>query len=486
MLILTRNFFQTFDSGNLQNVEGIPYDSHPLEGLPEVSEEMPVEKGGPLLPTDYSFRIRTRPDCAGTEFENGNRTWFYFGFRGGPSTGIDDPKDIDSYPTLRFTLMNLNKQSKLFSQGHSPVVLVVPLPHTIHSYGKDKLLLKQHYPQTWERIRDKPTYWTLNNEQRNFVASFRMRCDPRATTYVAFTYPYSYRELQIFLSKLERKHANDSTFHEKIQTQIDDKFSKLYFHRELLIRSLLNFRVDLLTITDSNGMSEEREPQLENLFPDHPHTVRPRIFNNKKVIFVSARVHPGETQSSFVMNGFIKFLLKENDPRAEALRRKYVFKLVPMLNPDGVVHGHYRTDSRGVNLNRVYGLPSLEYHPQIYASRKLILYAHYRKEIQEETVVPDVEVVTKPAEEDSVTITKTINSEENRSESTPTPDLPVIHFKTSTPAGSTGGTSNCLKSCLSEPGCSKSSTNALSNWPITDNYLMTETSRFSEGMYYIN
>ena len=75
---------------------------------------MPVEKGGPLLPTDYSFRIWTRPDCAGTEFENGNRTWFYFGFRGGPSTGIDDPKDIDSYPTLRFTLMNLNKQSKYY------------------------------------------------------------------------------------------------------------------------------------------------------------------------------------------------------------------------------------------------------------------------------------------------------------------------------------------------------------------------------------
>ena len=448
---------------------------------------MPVEKGGPLLPTDYSFRIWTRPDCAGTEFENGNRTWFYFGFRGGPSTGIDDPKDIDSYPTLRFTLMNLNKQSKLFSQGHTPAFLVVPLPHTIHSYGKDKLLLKQHYPQAWDRIRDKPTYWTLNTDQRNFVTSFRMRCDPRATTYVAFTYPYSYRELQIFLSKLERKHSNDSTFHEKIQTQIDDKFSKLYFHRELLIRSLLNFRVDLLTITDSNGMSDEREPQLENLFPDHPHTVRPRIFNNKKVIFVSARVHPGETQSSFVMNGFIKFLLKENDPRAEALRRKYVFKLVPMLNPDGVVHGHYRTDSRGVNLNRVYGLPSLENHPQIYAARKLILYAHYRKEIQEENVVPneDEVVVSKPpAEEDSI-LTKTNNSEENRSESTPTPDLPVIHFKTSTPTSSTGGggTSNWLKSCLSEPGCSKSSANPSSNWTITDNYLMTETSRFSEGMY---
>ena len=97
----------------------------------------------------------------GTEFENGNRTWFYFGFRGGasiPSTDEDAP------PTLRFTVMNLNKQSKLFSQGMAPIALVVPLPHTVHSFGKDRNSLRQAYPQQWERIRDKPTYWTINNE----------------------------------------------------------------------------------------------------------------------------------------------------------------------------------------------------------------------------------------------------------------------------------------------------------------------------------
>ena len=60
-------FFSTFDSGNLASVEAVPTEIHPLSGLPEVANgnEMPVEKGGPLTPTDYSFRIWTRPDCAG-------------------------------------------------------------------------------------------------------------------------------------------------------------------------------------------------------------------------------------------------------------------------------------------------------------------------------------------------------------------------------------------------------------------------------------
>lgn len=43
-----------------------------------------------------------------------------------------------------------------------------------------------------------------------------------------------------------------------------------------------------------------------------------------------------------------------------------------MLNPDGVVRGHYRMDTRGINLNRVYLNPSLKDHPTIYAARNLI------------------------------------------------------------------------------------------------------------------
>lgn len=49
-----------------------------------------------------------------------------------------------------------------------------------------------------------------------------------------------------------------------------------------------------------------------------------------------------------------------------------------MLNPDGVACGHYRTDTRGVNLNRVYLNPDRQLHPSIFAARSVMLHHHKR------------------------------------------------------------------------------------------------------------
>jgi len=55
---------------------------------------------------------------------------------------------------------------------------------------------------------------------------------------------------------------------------------------------------------------------------------------------------------------------------------------VPILNPDGVYRGHYRTDCQGINLNRFYLNPSPEDHPSIYAMKNLALYTNIGNKLQ--------------------------------------------------------------------------------------------------------
>ncbi|NWU96889.1 CBPC5 protein, partial [Upupa epops] len=212
--------------------------------------------------------------------------------------------------------------------------------------------------------------------ETQFVLSFvhRFLEHRGATTYFAFCYPFSYTELQEMLARLDRR------FQECRHLSPSSPLDSVYYHRELLCHSLDKLRVDLLTVTSCHGMLEKREPRLDKLFPDTS-TPRPRCFAGKRVFFLSSRVHPGETPSSFVFNGFLDFILREEDPRAQMLRRMFVFKLIPMLNPDGVVRGHYRTDSRGVNLNRQYLNPDAELHPAVFGAKAVLLYHHVHSRV---------------------------------------------------------------------------------------------------------
>ncbi|CRH03112.1 zinc-carboxypeptidase, putative [Plasmodium relictum] len=91
----------------------------------------------------------------------------------------------------------------------------------------------------------------------------------------------------------------------------------------------------------------------------------------KNIIFLTARVHPGETNASYAMHGFLSFIISDNI-YANILRDNFIFIIIPMLNIDGVVLGHNRYCSNGYDLNRQWNKPIFYLHPTIYAAKSLI------------------------------------------------------------------------------------------------------------------
>jgi len=77
----------------------------------------------------------------------------------------------------------------------------------------------------------------------------------------------------------------------------------------------------------------------------------------KENIVLTARVHPGETNSSWEMKGLIDFIISDH-PLAADLRNKYIFTIIPMLNPDGVINGNSRCSLVGCDLDRRWKYPS--------------------------------------------------------------------------------------------------------------------------------
>ena len=95
--------------------------------------------------------------------------------------------------------------------------------------------------------------------------------------------------------------------------------------------------IDLITVGRPEHLGIRREVVLrvgEEEDSSQPQRV--------KVVFILARLHPGETASSFVVQGLLDFLVSSHEI-AVSLREHVVFKIVPMANPDGVFLGNQRS-----------------------------------------------------------------------------------------------------------------------------------------------
>jgi hypothetical protein len=93
----------------------------------------------------------------------------------------------------------------------------------------------------------------------------------------------------------------------------------------------------------------------------------PRRF--KKTVVVSARVHPGEANSSWMCHGLLSLLLSAS-PEGQLLRDRFVWNVVPALNPDGVVCGNYRCSLAAVDLNRQWAQPHPDLHRPVHELKK--------------------------------------------------------------------------------------------------------------------
>ncbi len=73
-----------------------------------------------------------------------------------------------------------------------------------------------------------------------------------------------------------------------------------------------------------------------------------------EVVFLLGRQHPPEVTGALAMQHFVDTVFADT-PLARAFRERFALVLLPLINPDGVVEGHWRHNTGGVDLNRDWG-----------------------------------------------------------------------------------------------------------------------------------
>lgn len=180
--------------------------------------------------------------------------------------------------------------------------------------------------------------------------------------------------VEVWNGTKSRKHH--PTIHWKISKGLRTQATKNF---EILVKSWIELIAIILLLWESpKGIINLVRISVRNLNGLAPEDDTKH--KHKKGVVITARVHPGEAQSSFIVQGLIEFLLS-NDPVAVKLRDQYVFKIIPMLNPDGVVYGNYRCSLLGFDLNRRWAQPNKHFDSTIYYAKRMMKKLSEEREI---------------------------------------------------------------------------------------------------------
>lgn len=340
----------------------VVYDAFPSSGS---SMHESARPGSLLFDSDFeSANLRRAVQVGPYEYNlvlncdvntRGHTQWFLFRVRG-----------MESGMHYRFHIINLMKADSLFSSGMRPLQYSVrqatesgvgwvragdeiayfqnqytystapkkpggpkkPPPGGVNCSATSSAASQSATLATSAARLDSPTasYYTLT-----FRMLFPHGSDD--TVYVSQCYPYTY------------------TMSQRLNARLIEEKSSSVVRREVLCHSYGGNVCDLLTVTDFTAPAAE--------------------VSARKVVVISARVHPGESNASWMMHGLLEAVTADS-PEAQQLRRTLVLKIVPMLNPDGVILGNYRCSVIGVDLNRNWLEPHEHSHPTIFHLKRIM------------------------------------------------------------------------------------------------------------------
>ena len=301
--------------------------------------------------SDYEYMLYVHSDTN----TNDQNHWYYY--------SVVNPRKT----SITFKITNLLKKDLLYLSGMKPCV------YSTQSFERNGVAwTRDGYNVTYVenegdlkglRFIGSKKYYTLS-----FTYDFKYEAD---LVYFAYAVPYSYTQLDLYLNDIVNRHPN--------YTRVDP-----------LCKTLGGNICKMLTITHSikDYFPFEQESQEWSVSSNSRRLAKIKSIKkesqdkklgsykaskhqHKKAVVLTARVHSGETVSSYMMKGAIDYLISSTRS-SRLLRKNFVFKIIPMLNPDGCKYGNYRCSLLGIDLNRRWNQPNKSLHPTIYFTKKMV------------------------------------------------------------------------------------------------------------------
>jgi predicted deacylase len=193
--------------------------------------------------------------------------------------------------------------------------------------------------------------------------SFKIWSKSEQRLYVKLTYPAHARHR--YYPKLSRngrswEHLDSSKFEVEIET-FEDKSVPVRFTMQV------DTGPDTLWISAQEWITLEAVEDWMNRLIQNPfvsdtiigestegrpiHLITIGESESQKNIMIISRQHPPEVTGFLAMQAFVETLCSDTE-LAENFRTGFNTYVVPMVNPDGVYHGHWRHNFGGIDLNR--------------------------------------------------------------------------------------------------------------------------------------